>query len=968
MSDHLKNNDKTDNPRNASELPQSELELEYRLLVENVKDVSIFLLDPSGVITSWNEAAEKMKGFSASEIIGQHLRMLYLPEDAEAGRPEEHLRIARETGKFTEKGWRRKKGCPPFWAQVILTPLWDQHRQLRGFAKITHDRTAEYRAEERLREQARITATIATRTAEALFMMDAKGRVTFANAAAEKLLGWKPSQLMGKVLHDLVHHSHPDGTDFPMVDCPLGQVFLTGREVTDHEDYFIHREGHFVPVICSNAPVISEGRVIAAVLAVHDMSHRKKAERAVSESDARFRAVFNQVAVGVAVTDGSGRFLMSNERFREMVGRSSETLHRLQIADITDPEDLPHTERSLDRLLRTGESFAIEKRYVRPDGGTVWVNNSVAPVSLPDGDPAVVVAVVHDITERKNAEERLRQQACIGALGVETSSILGRSGELRDRLQQFAEAAVRNLEIASVQIWTLNEAEQVLALQAGDGLDTVANTTFTRIAIGENRIGRVAQERRLYFSNDLQSDSEFYASDWAVRQGLVALAGYPLVVDDRVVGVMALFAREPMSEDVVNGLAAIAESVAQFIDRKRIDAELHRRVDELALTNQRKDEFLAMLAHELRNPLAPIRNAVQLMRLRGSADGGLVQARDIVERQVAQMSRLLDDLLEVSRVTRGEFRLRCRPTDLRQVVRNAIETSRPMLDAKQQSLSVELPSVPIELELDAARMEQVVVNLLNNSARYTDPGGRISVSLAVESGPGYNDPHIGASTTARAVIRVRDTGIGIDQKTLPHIFDLFVQAERPLDRSQGGLGIGLTIVHRVVTMHGGTVEAHSDGPGRGSEFAVGLPCAVAKVDTQPQGPSAPRDVSTPKRRLQVLVVDDNVDAADTLGELVPFWGHDVRVAYDGHQALASIDGFRPDVVLLDIGLSGTDGYEVARQLRSEKKLDGFCLVAVTGYGQEEDRRRALEAGFECHLTKPVDPETLHAILDRVASE
>lgn len=825
--------------KHSSELPQSELELEYRLLVENVQDVSIFLTDPSGSITSWNGAAEKMQGFSATETIGQHLRVLYLPEQAEAGQPELHLQVARETGKFTERAWRRRKDGAPFWAQVVLTPLWDNDGNLRGFANITEDRTPEREAEERLREQSRITATIVTRTAEALFMLDARGRVTFANAAAERILGWRQSELREKALHDLVPHAHPDGSAFPVPGCPFGEVFLTGKEVTDHEELFLHRDGRVVPVVCSTTPVIAGDCVAAAVLAVHDM------------------------------------------------------------------------------------------------------------------------------TERKLAEERLRQQACLGRLGVETSAILLRRETLQDQLQQFVEAITRQLRMACAQIWTWNEEEQILELQAEAGFEGQDEAASAQPVLGAEWIGRIARERGPSFTNNLLQDPRFGEPTWAERRGLISLAGYPLRVDDQVVGVMALFDRRPLSPDLVDGLAVVAESVAQLIDRKRIDAELHRRLDELALANRRKDEFLAMLAHELRNPLAPIRNALHLMRLRDAGDRGVAQARDVIERQVAQMARLLEDLLEVSRVTRGEFQLRCEAVDLRDIVRNAVETSHPLIDGSRHSFCVELPEEPVDAEVDAARMEQVVVNLLNNAARYTDPGGRITVSLVVVR----RDP-AGVSASARAreaVIRVRDTGIGIDVETLPHIFDLFVQAERPLDRSQGGLGIGLSIVHRVVELHGGSVEARSAGRGQGSEFVVRLPLSGTRVAPEERsGTGAPGEARR-RRRLQVLVVDDNADAADTLGALVPLWGHDVRVAYSGPDALASLDGYRPDVVLLDIGLPGMDGYEVASRLRSETKLGGLCLVAVTGYGTEEDRRRALEAGFERHLTKPVDPEAVRTLLEQVAS-
>jgi CheY-like chemotaxis protein/two-component sensor histidine kinase len=336
------------------------------------------------------------------------------------------------------------------------------------------------------------------------------------------------------------------------------------------------------------------------------------------------------------------------------------------------------------------------------------------------------------------------------------------------------------------------------------------------------------------------------------------------------------------------------------------------------------------------------------MNLLGEGDPRLQRARDVIDRQVVQLARLVDDLLDVSRITRGKIALRKEPLDLATVVARAVETSRPLLDGRRHELTVALPPGPVRVEADAARLTQVVGNLLNNAAKFTDEGGHIRLTVEPD-GDG-------------AVVRVRDDGLGIAADLLPRVFDLFTQGDRSLARSEGGLGIGLTLVKSLVEMHGGTVSAHSDGPGSGSEFVVRLPVVQARF-ASPTGDGRGGQAdgqASPSRR--VLVVDDNADTAESLALLLRVKGHEVRTAHDGATALQDAGAFQPEVVLLDLGLPRMDGYEVARRLRAQVGLRKALLVALTGYGQEEDRRRAEEAGFDAHLTKPADPTALQRLL------
>ena len=381
--------------------------------------------------------------------------------------------------------------------------------------------------------------------------------------------------------------------------------------------------------------------------------------------------------------------------------------------------------------------------------------------------------------------------------------------------------------------------------------------------------------------------------------------------------------------------------------------ELQRRTDELAAAERRKDQFLAMLAHELRNPLAPIRNAVELMRQVETNDPSFQSSREMVERQVKHLARLVDDLLDVSRINQGSIRLRKEAVDLGMIVQRAVEATRTLIDSRGHDLTLDLPTDPVRLEADPTRLEQVIANLLNNAAKYTMPGGHIHVRAAQEG--------------SEAVVLVKDNGIGVPPDVLDRVFEPFVQSEGSLARSEGGLGIGLTLARSLIEMHGGSVEAHSPGLGQGSEFVVRLPARVpaerpAAISGILGGIPPRMDAPFPSRGLRVLVVEDNVDAAESLAALLRLWGHDVRVVHDG---LAAVDEARrqhPEVVLLDIGLPGLDGYEVAKRLRQDVELDGALLVAMTGYGQPDDRRRSREAGIHHHFVKPVEPLVLRTLL------
>jgi signal transduction histidine kinase/DNA-binding response OmpR family regulator len=563
------------------------------------------------------------------------------------------------------------------------------------------------------------------------------------------------------------------------------------------------------------------------------------------------------------------------------------------------------------------------------------------------------------VAERTRAEEKLAQVK--DELAVQLADMT-RLHRLSTRLSATLELpAVLGEVLAAVT--SLQHAEQGLLLlydrERGDlvpmlaaGLDDDYLRYLGRVHPGAGVYGAVLERHETVVIEDVEADPSFAADRAAARRaGFRAVCAAPLLTrGGAVIGVVAAHFAAPHQpvEREVRLVELYARQAAEAIDNARLYGEIQD-------ANRGKDEFLAMLAHELRNPLAPVLHALHVLKRKpgAGASGSCAdadaaddaQARDVIDRQVRHMARLIDDLLDVSRITRGKIQLRPEWIDLAEVVGRAVDSTQPLIESRGHRLEVELPPGPMRLFADPTRMEQVLANLLNNAAKYTEPGGLI---------------RLWAEVAGREVaVHVRDTGIGIAPHMLGRVFDLFMQGQPTLDRAAGGLGIGLTLVRRLVEMHGGRVEVRSEGPGKGSTFSVRLPQPEGEAAAPAPEPPA-EEPARPGRH--VLVVDDNRDAAEMLTMMLHLDGHEVRVAHDGPTALREARAWPPDVVLLDIGLPGMSGYEVAHHLLENGGAGHPLLVAMTGYGQDEDRRRSREAGFSHHLVKPVDPQELRQLL------
>ncbi|WP_170319375.1 GAF domain-containing protein [Polyangium spumosum] len=626
------------------------------------------------------------------------------------------------------------------------------------------------------------------------------------------------------------------------------------------------------------------------------------------------------------------------------------------------PDDRARTRQAIEASIHEGTPYDIDYRTVDPVTGAIkWIRALGGTAYSPNGKPRRFDGVTVDATMRKLHEERLarllereREQGRLLEQVADAALTIHASGSLESVLGVITEEARRIIGAhQSVTSLTMgndwSQAISTASLSAkyepyrGYKTNATGKGIYTLVC-QSNRPMRLTQAELLAhpawrnFSGE--GDKHPPLRGWLAAP-FVARSGKNL-------GLIQL--SDKYEGDFTEQDEAILVQLAHIASVAIENARLY---DELREQDRRKDEFLATLAHELRNPLAPIRTGLSLLQMARDEGQGR-RVREMMERQVGHMVRMVDDLLDVSRITRGKVELRKERVELAVVLESALETSRPLIEAAGHVFLVSLPDEPLWLSADPTRLSQILANLLNNAAKYTPAGGRIRLAAAREG--------------AQMVVRVEDTGVGIPADMLPKVFDMFTQVGRSIERAQGGLGIGLTLVRRLVELHGGTVEATSEGPSRGSMFTVRLPLGAAEETPAANGPSGGLPTSGAAKGLKVLVVDDNVDGAESLAELLKLSGHETEVAHTGPAALVAARTFEPDVVFLDIGLPGMTGYEVARRLRAEEALGQVVLVALTGWGTEEDRRQAREAGFDHHLTKPVDVGEVQRIVEGVASK
>jgi PAS domain S-box-containing protein len=763
-------------------------------------------------------------------------------------------------------------------------------------------------AAEALHEQREWLRVTLASIGDAVITTDTEGRLTFLNPVAESLTGWTLEDASGVPLDTVfkIVNEETRGT----VESPVTKALRMGLVVgLANHTILVAKDGIERPIDDSAAPIRNaQGEVAGVVLVFRDVTERRKTERALQDSEERFRllvegvqdyAIFMLDPQGNVVGWNAGAKRMKGYQAYEIIGKHFSCFYPPEAAEVGWPD------KELQTAAAEGR-FEDEGWRLRKDGSKFWANVIITAMRDEAGNLKGFSKITRDLTQRKQRE-----------------------GELRDsevRYRRLFEAARDGVLILDADTGRIFDANPFISELLGYSRDELLDKELWQVGLFQ----------------DAQANREAYRL--LQQRGYIRYDDLPLETKSgQTVEVEFVSNRYEVDHKQVIQCNIRDITGRRELERAKLQAEA------LADMNRRKDEFLAMLSHELRNPLSPIVSAVQLLRLRKDDDPIQQQAQAIIERQVGNLTRLLDDLLEVSRITIGRIRLQEENLDLRSIAERSVETVRPLIDQRMHEISMSLPPEPVWVRADTARIEQVIVNLLSNAAKYTDESGLIQLTVQQEGD--------------EAVLQVRDNGIGIASDLLPRIFDLFTQAERSLDRAQGGLGVGLSVVKRVMEIHGGSVEAHSAGLGQGSEFIVRLPVVPPASNKPPSLPASPASMSS--QSLRVLVVDDNRDSATAVAMLLRVSGHEVRIAHSGETALEAATEFHPNAVLLDIGLPEMDGYEVARRLRQNPQLKNVRLIAATGYGQETDRQRSQEAGFNAHIVKPVDFEELEELLRNI---
>ena len=661
-------------------------------------------------------------------------------------------------------------------------------------------------------------------------------------------------------------------------------------------------------------------------------------ERGAPEGEL-FRVLVDAVRdYAIFMLDATGRVTSWNTGAERIKGYAREDILGQSFSIFYSQEDRGQgrPEWNLKQAAEMGSAEDVGWR-VRKDGSRFLAEVKIYALKDESGRLTGFAKVTRDVTDM----QRVREQEAVASLGQLALS----TTDLAALMDEVAATVARTLQMEYCGIFELAGEGPGLTLRAGVGWKDGLIGRATVDGRADSPAGFAFLAVRPVVVEDFGTETRFARPPLLEEHGVVS--GMTAVIQglDRPYGILGAHTskRRTFSPEDVHFLQAVANVLAAAIEK-------HRLITALEESNINKDQFLAVLSHELRNPLAPIQNLVPIITQHSAEHPVLRQAGTILERQARTITRLLDDLLDVTLVTTGKIQLRKNQVELRTLVERAGEMVRHLIEARGHRFTVTLPPEPVWMDVDPTRAEQVLVNLLGNAAKYTKPGGAVFLSAELAG--------------RDVVIRVRDTGVGIEPEMLPRIFTLFAQVNTALDRTESGLGIGLALVKNLVELHGGTVEAHSAGLGQGSEFIVRLPArSVPRKDLPPHLASA----DAAGTHLRVLVIDDNPDSADSMAMLIQMHGHEARAEHSGAAALATADQFRPDVVILDIAMPVLDGFEVAARLRELRNGDHMVLVALTGYGQEQDLRRSKEAGFDHHMVKPIDLRELESLLASLAA-
>ena len=739
----------------------------------------------------------------------------------------------------------------------------------------------------------------------AVYTTDAEGRLTHFNPAAAELSGCTPQLgtdrwcVSWKLYRD-------DGSRMPHDDCPMAMALREGRDIQG-EEIIIERPDSARRWLEAYATPLrdAKGCVVGGINMLVDITERRQAE----ETRALLAEIVASSDDAIISKDLQGVITSWNRGARELFGYTAEEAIGKPVTLLIPPDHIDEEPGILERIRRGETIDHYETVRQRKDGRRLHISLTVSPIRNAGGRVIGAAKIARDITERKRAEAALRESENRYRTLFDLSPVAVYSCDASGVIQKFNRRAAELWEREPASGDTDERFCGSFKLFRPDG----SFMPYEQCPMAEVVSGKIAEVR-----------------------GAEVLIERP--EGSRVTVVVNILPLKNERGEVTGAINCFYD----ITERKRAEAQLREYATQLAEFDRRKNEFLAMLAHELRNPLAPIRHGLQIMRLAGGDAQTVKSVTELMERQAGHLMGLVDDLLDVNRISRGKIELRRERIELAAVVKDAVEIARPLSERMEHELTVTVPAEPICVNADPLRLAQVVGNLLNNACKFTEKRGRVRLSVEREA--------------EQAVIRVRDNGIGIAADQLPLIFNMFMQADVSIERSVSGLGIGLALVKSLVEMHGGTVEAHSAGVGHGSEFVVRLPVTAEAPAPQPV------DERTTAAARRILVVDDSRDAAESLATLLELTGNETHTAHDGLEAVETAARVRPDLVLLDIGLPKINGYEAARRIREQPWGKSLVLVALTGWGQDEDRQKSREAGFNGHVVKPVDIAALTKLL------
>lgn len=881
----------------VSEDAERERSALLRVTLASIGD-AVITTDAHGRVTALNPVAEALTGWSHVEAANQPLENVFQIVNEQTRKPADNpairalrdglvVGLANHTVLLSKDGRERP-------VDDSAAPIRNEHGDLLGCVLVFRDVTERRRAEKEILESREMLRITLASIGDGVIVTDARGTVRSLNAEAERLTEWTSDDASGKPLSEVFHIVNENTGK--IVENPVEIVIREGTVVgMANHTVLISKTGRRIPIDDSAAPIRErEGPLFGVVLVFRDVEE----QRALQRAQAHLAAIVKYSGDAIVTKDLNGIVQTWNASAEALFGYRPEEIIGKSITTLLPPERLQEETEILARLRRGQPFERLETVRLTKEGRRLNVSVSISPLLDADGKVTGASKVVHDITDRKIAEEALR--------------------ESEQRFRRMADAA-------PVLIWTSGIDKRYTWFNK-QWLDFVGRPM-------EKEIGHGWAEN--VHPDDYNHCRETYVTKFDGREPFTMM--YRLRRHDGEH--RWLFDHGIPLYDARGDFAGYIGSCIDITERRNAE-------DSLREADRRKDEFIAVLSHELRNPLAPIAMVVDVMRQKPVSDPRERQLRGILERSTAQLARLLDDLLDVNRIRSGKIVLRKEHLKLNDAVAHAVESTRPQIDARGQSLAVSLPRDPVYVDADATRMAQVIANLLCNASKYTGPRGNIALTLVHQDG--------------RAILSVRDSGIGIHPEQMSRIFDMFAQVHSSLDREHSGLGVGLALTRTLVELHGGHIEVRSEGPGKGSEFIVRLPAAESKPEPAVEQSVEPARNARPARK--VLVADDNVDSAEMLTTALRLAGHDVAMAHDGVATVEMAKSFAPEVALLDIGMPRMNGYEAAKNLR-ELFGASITLVAITGWGQDADRRRAEEAGFDHHLTKPVSLEAVERLLN-----